>query len=161
MNKLDLIFIIWFSLFGTCIGSFLNVVVHRLPSGKSLLRPSSHCPVCQHSIRPWHNIPILSWLILRGRCYDCGSKIGVRYPLVEAVSGFWFFICIVLVFFTLPAGQISFRLLLLMLSGLLLFGSSLLCTTLIWQDRKKVPRSLLWVLIASLLAVIGTLIRVV
>ena len=161
MNKLDLVFIIWFSLFGACIGSFLNVVVHRLPSGKSLLRPSSHCPVCQHPIRPWHNIPIMSWLILRGRCYDCGSKVSVRYPLVEAVSGFWFFACIVLVFFALPADQISSGLLFLTLSSLLLFGSSLLCTTLIWQDRKKMPRSLLWVLIASLFTVIGTLIRVV
>jgi len=161
MNKLDLVFIVWFSLLGTCIGSFLNVVVHRLPSGKSLLRPSSHCPACQHPIRPWHNIPIVSWLVLRGRCYDCGSKISCRYPLVEAVTGLWFFVCIVLVFFTLPTAQLSPQLLFLGLVGLILFGTALLCASLIWQDRKRVPRSILWTLLASFLLVIGTLVRVV
>ena len=162
MHPLDLVIIIWFSLLGTCVGSFLNVVVHRLPSGKSLLRPSSHCPACHHPIRLWHNIPIISWLILRGRCYDCGSKISYRYPLVEAVSGIWFFVCIVLVFFTLSTVQfISVRLLFLGLVSLILFGSTLLCATLIWRDRKRVPRPILWTLLASFFLIIGMLIRVV
>jgi len=100
-------------------------------------------------------------LVLRGRCYDCGSKISGRYPLVEAVTGLWFFVCIVLVFFTLPPAQLSPQLLFLGLVGLVLFGTALLCAALIWQDRKRVPRSILWTLLASFLLVIGTLVRVV
>ncbi len=69
--------------FGAAFGSFLNVVVYRLPRGMSLSQPSSHCPRCKHSIRWWHNLPILGWLILRGKCYDCKLPIPLRYPAVE------------------------------------------------------------------------------
>jgi leader peptidase (prepilin peptidase)/N-methyltransferase len=69
---------------GLAIGSFLNVVIHRVPRGASLLRPASHCPQCTVPIRPWHNVPVLGWLLLRGRCADCAAPISVRYPLVEA-----------------------------------------------------------------------------
>lgn len=69
--------------FGLLIGSFLNVVVYRVPAGKSLM-PSSRCPNCDAAIRPWQNIPVLSWLLLRGRCANCGTRISLRYPLVEA-----------------------------------------------------------------------------
>lgn len=68
---------------GACLGSFLNVVIHRLPRGESLLRPGSHCPRCGAAVRPWHNVPVLGWLLLRGRCRDCAAPIPVRYPLVE------------------------------------------------------------------------------
>src|SRR5688572_13899648 len=68
---------------GVAVGSFLNVVIHRVPRDGSLLRPGSHCPHCQTPVRPWHNIPVLSWLALRGRCARCRQPIGVRYPLVE------------------------------------------------------------------------------
>lgn len=68
---------------GSCIGSFLNVVIYRLPLGKNLAHPGSHCPNCGHAIRPWHNVPILGWMILGGRCRDCRRPISVRYPLVE------------------------------------------------------------------------------
>ncbi|MEV6927743.1 prepilin peptidase [Dactylosporangium sp. NPDC051485] len=68
---------------GLAVGSFLNVVIHRLPRGESLLRPASHCPQCTAPVRPWHNVPVLGWLLLRGRCADCAAPIGVRYPLVE------------------------------------------------------------------------------
>jgi len=77
-------------LFGLLIGSFLNVVVWRLPRGESLSHPGSHCPVCNHAIRPYDNIPVVSWLILRGRCRDCGTRISARYPLVEAATGLLF-----------------------------------------------------------------------
>mgnify|MGYP001555087905 CR=1 FL=1 len=79
------------SLFGACIGSFLNVVVWRLPRHESLIRPGSHCPNCGHAVR-WHdNIPLLGWLLLRGRCRDCGWSIPWRYPMTEALcSGLWF-----------------------------------------------------------------------
>ncbi len=77
-------------LLGTIIGSFLNVVVYRLPRGLSLVRPGSQCPSCNHPIRGYDNVPILSWLWLRGRCRDCGTSISSRYPLVELVVGLMF-----------------------------------------------------------------------
>ena len=72
------------ALVGLVIGSFLNVVIWRVPRGESVVRPPSHCPGCGHEIRPRDNVPVLSWLLLRGRCRDCGTGISVRYPLVEA-----------------------------------------------------------------------------
>jgi leader peptidase (prepilin peptidase)/N-methyltransferase len=72
---------------GAVIGSFLNVCIWRIPAEKSIVFPSSHCPKCGTSIRPYDNIPILSWLILRGRCRDCGEAISARYPLVELLTG--------------------------------------------------------------------------
>ncbi|MCA0250947.1 MAG: prepilin peptidase [Actinobacteria bacterium] len=76
-------------LFGLVIGSFLNVVSHRVPVGASLLDPS-HCPRCEAPIRPWQNIPVLSWLALRGKCAACRQPISVRYPLVELTTGVLF-----------------------------------------------------------------------
>src|SRR4051812_49542496 len=72
--------------FGLIFGSFLNVVAPRLPRGESLLRPRSRCPQCETEIRPWHNVPVVSWLALRGRCAHCATRIPVRYPLVEAAT---------------------------------------------------------------------------
>ncbi|MEB2345622.1 MAG: prepilin peptidase [Deltaproteobacteria bacterium] len=69
---------------GAVVGSFLNVVIHRLPRGESVVRPGSRCPACGRAIRPWHNVPVLGWLALGGRCRDCGVRIPARYPLVEA-----------------------------------------------------------------------------
>jgi leader peptidase (prepilin peptidase)/N-methyltransferase len=71
-------------LLGLVVGSFLNVVIHRLPRGESLVSPGSRCPDCGAPIRPWHNIPVASYLLLRGACAACGARIGIRYPLVEA-----------------------------------------------------------------------------
>lgn len=84
--------ILWFAtgvvaVFGLCVGSFLNVVVWRLPRGESLNHPGSHCPRCGHGIRAWENLPLLSWLLLRGRCSQCSQPISVRYPLVEGANG--------------------------------------------------------------------------
>lgn len=77
-------------LLGLLIGSFLNVVVWRLPRGESLSHPGSHCPCCGHAIRPRDNIPVLSWLLLKGRCRYCGTRISGRYPLVELGTGIAF-----------------------------------------------------------------------
>ncbi|MBV9592249.1 MAG: prepilin peptidase [Actinobacteria bacterium] len=77
-------------LLGLAIGSFLNVVIYRVPRDESLISPASHCPRCERTIRPWHNIPVASWLILRGRCRDCRSPISARYPLVEASTAVLF-----------------------------------------------------------------------
>ena len=71
---------------GAAVGSFLNVLICRLPEGLSIVVPSSHCPKCKHAIRFYDNIPIVSYLVLRGRCRDCGEKISLRYPLVEALT---------------------------------------------------------------------------
>lgn len=72
---------------GLLIGSFLNVVIHRVPQGLSLVSPGSACPACAEPVRPRDNIPVLSWLLLRGRCRDCGEAIAGRYPLVELGTG--------------------------------------------------------------------------
>jgi leader peptidase (prepilin peptidase) / N-methyltransferase len=74
-------------IFGLVIGSFLNVCIHRLPSSQSIVHPRSRCPQCGHLIRVYDNIPVLSYLILRGRCRDCGARISLRYPVVEMLSG--------------------------------------------------------------------------
>lgn len=71
------------ALLGLVIGSFLNVVIHRVPAGLSLV-PRSRCPRCDAPITAWQNVPVLSWIALRGRCASCGSRISARYPLVEA-----------------------------------------------------------------------------
>jgi leader peptidase (prepilin peptidase) / N-methyltransferase len=71
---------------GAVFGSFLNVVVYRLPRHESLVTPASHCPKCAAPVKPYDNVPILSWLLLRGRCRSCGSAISPRYPLVEALT---------------------------------------------------------------------------
>ncbi len=76
--------------FGLAIGSFLNVVIYRVPVGLSIVRPPSACPRCGHEIRNRHNVPVLGWLVLRGRCYDCKAPISARYPAVEAVTGLVF-----------------------------------------------------------------------
>ena len=75
---------------GLLIGSFLNVVIYRVPRGESVVHPGSRCPGCGKEIRPWDNIPVLSWLLLRGRCRNCGERISVRYPLVELLTGLMF-----------------------------------------------------------------------
>ena len=77
-------------LMGLLIGSFLNVVIWRVPRKLSVVRPPSHCPQCETPIRPADNVPVLSWLLLRGKCRHCGNPIAVRYPLVEASCGVLF-----------------------------------------------------------------------
>ncbi len=72
---------------GLIIGSFLNVCIHRLPREQSIVKPASHCPTCMTPLRPWHNIPLFSYLFLFGRCPFCRQGISPRYPLVEALSG--------------------------------------------------------------------------
>lgn len=80
----------WFFAVGGCIGSFLNVVIYRWPRGKSVVSPPSRCPVCGERIRWYFNLPVLGWLLLRGRCYDCQSPIAARYPIVEFLVGLLF-----------------------------------------------------------------------
>ena len=81
---------VWLFALGGVIGSFLNVVICRLPAGMSLVEPGSHCPICKHRIRWYDNIPMLSWILLRARCRDCGAGISARYPAVEAMTALLF-----------------------------------------------------------------------
>jgi len=76
--------------FGAAIGSFLNVVIHRVPLGVSVVRPPSACPACSTPVRPYDNIPVVSWIVLRGRCRDCAAPFSVRYPLVELLTALAF-----------------------------------------------------------------------
>jgi leader peptidase (prepilin peptidase)/N-methyltransferase len=79
---------------GAIFGSFLNVVAYRLPRGESLSRPRSRCPQCETQIQAYDNVPVLSWLALRGRCRSCRAPISARYPLVEAVTGLLCFLVV-------------------------------------------------------------------
>jgi leader peptidase (prepilin peptidase)/N-methyltransferase len=74
------------ALFGAVIGSFLNVVAYRLPRHESLVSPGSRCPSCDTPIKPYDNLPVIGWLLLRGRCRACGVRISARYPAIEALS---------------------------------------------------------------------------
>jgi leader peptidase (prepilin peptidase)/N-methyltransferase len=83
-------FLVAVGVLGLLIGSFLNVVIHRVSLGLSVASPGSHCPRCEHPIRTRHNLPVVGWLMLRGRCHDCGAAIPARYPLVEVLTGLLF-----------------------------------------------------------------------
>ncbi len=74
------------AIYGLLFGSFFNVVIWRLPRGESLVVPGSHCPSCQEPVKPWDNIPVLSWLLLRGKCRSCRGSISIRYPAVELLT---------------------------------------------------------------------------
>lgn len=78
-------------LFGLLIGSFLNVCIVRLPADQSVVRPGSRCPKCGSAIRWWDNVPVFSWILLRGKCRDCGVSISILYPVVELATGLLFF----------------------------------------------------------------------
>lgn len=86
---------------GLAVGSFLNVVVHRVPAGLSVVSPASACPNCGHGIRRRDNVPVISWLVLRARCRDCGTGISARYPVVELITG----VAFVLVLFRFAPGS--------------------------------------------------------
>jgi leader peptidase (prepilin peptidase)/N-methyltransferase len=115
---------------GACIGSFLNVVIYRIPAAVSLLYPPSRCPRCLKQLKPYDNVPVLGWLVLKGRCRFCRSPIPARYPLVEAFTGCLF----LLVFwaFPLPLPAIAYW----------VFFSWLLALSFIDLDTLTLPNSL-------------------
>jgi leader peptidase (prepilin peptidase)/N-methyltransferase len=115
---------------GLCIGSFLNVVIYRVPLGKSIITPPSSCPVCGEKIKPWHNIPLIGWIILKGKCANCNAKISVRYPLIELLSA----ILAVIVY-----KKIGFNIFFIINFALF---STLLALSMIDFDYKAVPDSL-------------------
>lgn len=88
------------AVFGLAVGSFLNVCIYRLPRGQSLASPPSRCPRCQHPLRWYHNIPVFSWIVLRGRCAQCQAPFSIQYPIIEVVTALvW-----VLIVWLTPAG---------------------------------------------------------
>jgi len=109
------------ALFGLAIGSFLNVVIYRLPLGQSLVSPPSRCRHCGYSLRWFDNVPVLSWLFLRGRCRNCGAPVSWQYPLVEFITGALF----VLVVWLTPIGPLLVTRLLLVCILIVLFGIDL------------------------------------
>lgn len=119
-------------LYGTAIGSFLNVVIYRVPVGQSVVRPPSACPSCGHQIQARDNIPVVSWLMLRGLCRHCGAEISPRYPLVELLTGLvW--VAVALRFgwsWTLPA--------------MLVLVTGLISLAFIDLDHLKLPRVIVW-----------------
>lgn len=87
------LFDVWLFILGLCIGSFLNVVIARVPHEQSLVKPRSRCPKCQNQLTWYENIPVFSWLFLRGRCRKCGQPISVRYVVVELLTALLFLAC--------------------------------------------------------------------
>jgi leader peptidase (prepilin peptidase)/N-methyltransferase len=90
VDPVELLIVVFITLAGLAIGSFLNVVIWRVPRGESVVSPPSHCPSCDAQIRGRDNIPVLSWLVLRGKCRDCRAPISARYPGVELLTGVLF-----------------------------------------------------------------------
>jgi len=99
---------------GSVIGSFLNVVILRIPKDESIAYPASHCYSCSNILKPWHNIPIISWLFLRGKCAFCGSKISIQYPLIEFSSGMIFLLLVMKYGVSLPIFFIAMSFLMLL-----------------------------------------------
>jgi leader peptidase (prepilin peptidase)/N-methyltransferase len=128
--------------FGLCVGSFLNVVIYRVPLHESIVTPRSHCPSCNSPIRERDNIPVLSWLILRGRCRDCSAPISPRYVVVEIVGG---------ALFAGAAARVGFNwdlpALLVLLAGLL----ALACIDL---ERLILPKSIVYTTLAFVVALL-------
>ncbi|MEZ5283340.1 MAG: prepilin peptidase [Vicinamibacterales bacterium] len=108
-------------IFGLAIGSFLNVVIHRLPRGQSLMSPPSTCPSCGTRLRAIDNVPVLSWIMLGGRCHHCRAPISPQYPIVELVTGLLF----LLVAWLTPASPLLAARLILVVILVVLFGIDL------------------------------------
>ena len=155
MQTVEWVLLIWLAAMGGCIGSFLNVVVYRMPAGKSLISPGSRCPRCDKPIRPYHNLPVFGWLMLGGRCHDCGSPISSRYPLVEFATAVMFVTLAGVVFYGGNAAGVTALTegkRWTLYASLVVLGCTLLCEALILYDKARLPRRLL---------VLGTLSAVV
>ena len=130
---------------GLIVGSFLNVVIYRVPAGESVVSPPSKCPHCGHAIRNRHNVPVLGWLVLRGRCADCGSAISPRYPIIEAVTAALF------VVLTLHVGTLHWA-----LPAYLYFAAIGVALAMIDFDHQRLPDKIVLpscLVVAALLAV--------
>ena len=120
-------------LLGLLVGSFLNVVIYRVPRGESVVAPASHCPACGRPIRSRHNIPVLGWFLLRGRCADCDAPISARYPLVEGATA---------VLFVAVAVQLNHMQLLAALPAWLYFTAIGLALAAIDLEHRRLPNAI-------------------
>ncbi|MCW8838078.1 MAG: prepilin peptidase [Thiovulaceae bacterium] len=136
MIEMILVFI-----FGIVFGSFLNVVILRIPNDESIIFTSSHCNSCNNKLKPWHNIPIISWIFLRGKCAFCGEKISRQYPIIEFISGLLFVILVQKYSLSIP------------IIFIFLSFSMLLALAMIDFKYKMVPDSLN--LLAIIFAILG------
>lgn len=137
-----ILFIVAASVFGAAVGSFINVVVWRLPRGESISFPPSHCPHCQKPIHYFDNVPIFAWLWLFGKCRDCRAPISLRYPIVEAIVAAQFALVTYFVFsvsdsFAISTALNNFALSNFLLWTLLITLTTLLAAGLIEIDKKK------------------------
>jgi len=139
MTGLDVAIVVVVGVLGLLIGSFLNVVIYRVPAGKSIVTPPSACPRCGAHIKPWDNIPVVSWLLLRAKCRECGEPISARYPLVELATGL-LFACAALRF-ALPLDEQAGTLVAsaLVLTAFLYFAAISVALTGIDIDTHKLP----------------------
>jgi len=151
------IFVFWFSAIGAALGSFLNVVIWRLPRGQSLVYPPSQCPKCQKRIRLYDNLPIFGWFFLGGKCRDCKLPISFRYPLVETTCALFAFVLLIVFLppemgFVRPVTQnsqilsvpMTFTELIIRTVWLFVLHTSLLAMGMIEWDRQKIPNGLCW-----------------
>jgi len=145
------IIVILSGVFGLLIGSFLNVVIYRVPRKLSLVHPGSACPGCGHEIRAIDNIPVLSWLILRGRCRDCGMRISARYPLVELATG----IAFVAVAFAFMPTESAFVAGLLVLVAFLVLAAVSIALALIDLDTHKLPNVIVLPALVAIAVLLG------
>lgn len=142
MSGLDALLIVIACVFGLAIGSFLNVVIYRVPAGVPLTR-ESRCPHCDAAIAPWHNVPVVGWLVLRGRCASCGAGISARYPLVEAFTGVAFAaIAGVTLATTAAASTLDSWALGLVLVAFLYFAAVSIALALIDLDTHRLPNAI-------------------
>ena len=145
---LEWICLIYVMAFGACVGSFLNVVVYRLPLGKSIVSPPSACPKCNHALAWYDNIPVFGWLWLKGKCRYCKNQISIQYPLIEALCAILFGAVFVLYYF-LGAGGGYFQALgvgqtWIVLVAHLVLVAGLLAATLIDARLFIIPLQIPW-----------------
>ena len=135
---------IFAGILGLAIGSFLNVVIYRVPAGRSIVVPASACPTCGSSIRTYDNVPVLSWLVLRGKCRDCAAPISARYPLVELGTGLFFAAVAVLFAPTILAAPDTRSIVggLLVLVAFLFLAAVSVALALIDMDVHKLPNAI-------------------
>lgn len=154
---IDFLTALWLGMVGGCIGSFLNVVAYRMPLGISVVWKPSYCPKCNHPIRARHNVPVLGWLMLRGKCRDCGLPISPRYAIVEFLMALAFFVLAYAVLFSGGANLLGGPMtpftgaldnvwnpqwkLIGLYAGLCTLVSILMCVVLLLYDRYFAPKS--------------------
>ncbi len=132
---------------GTCLGSFYNVCIYRYIEQESIVHPPSHCPNCGHYLKWWENIPILSYIFLRGRCSSCGSSISIRYLVVELLSGIWSVLLVIKYGFSVS------YFIFLGIGGIFIILSFIDLEIFILPDILTIPGSILCLLSAPLIGV--------